>query len=183
METGLTQEEIHLLLRDMTDFCLRPPEEETWRFNTSLSSEVPRERVTPLGRLCRWLDASRPWSMLLLVVALFAPLVALTLQVAFMGPLPSVALIGASSLAGAWVILRQGRGAFRSISESIVGLQVGRGLRLVTLERALRVLGGLLLLVPDPLTSCLAVVLLASDVRRTLARWLQRQAAPVFGLS
>jgi len=183
MYTGLTQDEIHLLLKDMTEACLRPPEGEAWRVQPVGPREVPRERTNPLGRLCRALDAMRPWSLPLVAAVVLGPLVAVTLLVAFAGPAVSLAVLAASAIAGSWVILGQGNMAFRSLAECLSGLQTGRSVSRDTALRAVRVAAGLLLLMPDPLTALAGVALLLPPLQRAMAAWLQRQTSPAFTLS
>lgn len=181
METGLTQDEIHLLLKDMTDVCLRPPEEEAWRVAPAPEG-LGQERSSPLIRLCRGLDSMRPWSLLLVAAAAVAPLAAVTFMVAFIGPLASLVLLAVSAAVGALVILQQGRVAFRSLAQCLYGMQTGRSLSRDTVRRALRVLSGILLLLPDPLTSCAGLLLLLPDVHEGLTSWLQRQTSPALVL-
>lgn len=183
MYTGLTQDEMHMLLRDMTEICLRPPEAEAWRVQPVGPKDIPRERTSPLGRLCATLDAMRPWSLPLVAAVALVPLVAVSLMVALLGPAVSLIMLAGSAMLGGIVVMQQGQMAFRSLAECISGLQTGRSVSHETAQRAVRVAGGLLLVLPDPLTSCLGLVMLVSALQRRLAGWLQRQTSPVYTLS
>lgn len=178
MHKGLTQDEIHLLLKDMAELCLRPPEgEAAWLLETQVRAPG-REQRNALLALCGRLDRLGPAVLALLGLVVLAPLVAVTMQVALLGPWLSLAGLGLSFALGAGVILKQGRRAFRSLAETLVGLQAGRSVPLNSVHRAVAVGGGLLLLLPDPLTSLIGGALLVPGLRRMLASRLQNLTNP-----
>lgn len=185
MDSSLTPEEIRLLLKDMTELCLRPPEGcDDWMFFSSVVGDpLPNEHRSPLHALCQRLDAMRPFSTFMVGVLFLAPLAALCLQIYLFGPLVTLGCIGVFTAAGLVVILRQGRRSFSSLAASLSGLHMGRTVPLPTVERGLSVAVGLLLLLPDPLTSLLAVLFIMPDVHLAAARWVQRHTAPVYTIS
>lgn len=180
MDTGLSQDEIHWLLKDMAEVCLRPPKGEAERMLSTPVSVQPlgRKFLSPVMRLARVLDAVRPCAPLLLLAVALAPLVALTLCVALAGPVPTLLGMGVSALAGTTVLLRQGPRPFATLAACIDGLHMGRNVPLVAIRRGLTVFCGVLLLLPDPLTTLIGVMAMLPGLREPLAEWLQQQTSP-----
>jgi UPF0716 protein FxsA len=85
------------------------------------------------------------------------------------GPLPTVAILLAISLAGAWLARSQG---FRVIAAIQGELAAGRLPAAHILDGAFVLAGGILLLTPGFFTDLVGLVLLFPPSRRVLKRWL-----------
>lgn len=113
---------------------------------------------------------------LLLVLALVAvPLTELALAVQVgqvIGTWPTVGLLLATSILGAWLLRREGRRAWR---EFRAVLDQGRWPGDEVAQGAMAILGGALLLAPGFLTDGVGLVLLLAPVRRILSRQLRRR--------
>lgn len=94
------------------------------------------------------------------------------------GPLPTVALLLAISMAGAWLVRHQGFRILRRISEE---LAAGRLPAAQLLDGALVLAGGILLLTPGFFTDLLGLLFLVPLTRAAIKRhfglWLQRKLA------
>lgn len=104
--------------------------------------------------------------MALLVAALIVvPLIELWLIIqvgGLIGALPTIALLLACSLGGAWLVRREGRAAWRRVSTAV---SAGKVPARETVDGALVVLGGALLLTPGFLTDACGLLLLTRPVR------------------
>ena len=85
------------------------------------------------------------------------------------GPLPTVTILLAISLAGAWLARSQG---FRVIAAIRDELSAGRLPAAHILDGAFILAGGILLLTPGFFTDLVGLVLLFPPSRRVLKRWL-----------
>lgn len=119
--------------------------------------------------------------MMLLLVILFVVVpileIAMIIQVgSWIGVLPTIALLVLDSLIGAWLLRQQGRGAWRRLNEAIFA---GRIPARETVDGALVILGGALLLTPGFITDFAGLALLAPPtralVRPLLVRWAGRR--------
>lgn len=120
-------------------------------------------------------------AMMLLLVILFVAVpileIAMIVQVgSWIGVLPTIALLIVDSLVGAWLLRQQGRGAWRRLNEAIVA---GRIPARETVDGALVILGGALLLTPGFITDAVGLALLVPPtralVRPLLVRWAGRR--------
>ncbi|CAB4861797.1 unannotated protein [freshwater metagenome] len=87
----------------------------------------------------------------------------------FIGILPTIALLIADSLLGAWLLRQQGRSAWRRLRTA---LAEGRVPARETADGALIILGGTLLLTPGFLTDILGVLLLVPPTRALIRRFV-----------
>lgn len=119
--------------------------------------------------------------MMLLLVLLFIVVPILELAVIIevgsaIGVLPTIALLIADSLLGAWLLRQQGRGAWRRLNEAIFA---GRIPARETVDGALIILGGALLLTPGFVTDIAGIALLLPPsralLRPLLVRWAGRR--------
>lgn len=119
--------------------------------------------------------------MMLLLVLLFVAVpvleIALIIQVgSWLGVLPTIALLIFDSLLGAWLLGQQGRGAWRRLNDALFA---GRIPARETVDGALIILGGALLLTPGFLTDAAGIALLVPPtralVRPLLVRWAGRR--------
>lgn len=94
------------------------------------------------------------------------------------GPLPTVALLLAISMAGAWLVRHQGFQIMRRISDE---LAAGRLPAAQLLDGALVLAGGILLLTPGFFTDFVGLFFLIPITRAALKRylglWIQRKLA------
>jgi UPF0716 protein FxsA len=89
------------------------------------------------------------------------------------GVLPTIALLIVDSLLGAWLMRTQGRAAWRRFREA---LAAGRVPARETLDGALVIFGGALLLTPGFCSDVLGALLLLPPSRAVIARLLLRRA-------
>lgn len=120
-------------------------------------------------------------AMMLLLVLLFVVVPVLELAViiqvgSWLGVLPTIGLLVADSLLGAWLLRQQGRGAWRRLNEAIFA---GRVPARETVDGALIILGGALLLTPGFITDIAGIALLVPPtralIRPLLVRWAGRR--------
>ena len=113
--------------------------------------------------------------LLLLFVAVPAAEIYVLIQVGqAIGALPTVLLLVADALVGAWLSRREGRRAWRALQEAIVAHRVPAK---EVADGALVVLGGAFLLTPGFLTDVIGVLCLLPPTRALLRRALTRVVA------
>jgi UPF0716 protein FxsA len=88
------------------------------------------------------------------------------------GILPTIAILVLDSVVGSWLLRQQGRAAWRRFNAA---LQAGRPPAQETIDGALIMLGGALLLTPGFLSDILGVVLLLPPTRAVVRRLLARR--------
>jgi UPF0716 family protein affecting phage T7 exclusion len=191
MGNQLTPEEMELLLKDMAEICLRPPEEYAGGHGpegaggqppmSESGLEWPGRRLDPgaLVRLFSRLDRSRFMLLGLLLCVALAPLAGFCLLVALAGPAFMVVTMAASAALGGMILLTQCRGAFGRLGQFVEGLVLGRDVPRIAIDRGLVLLGGMLLLLPDPVTDGLGLALLASPLRTLLGARIRRRLLEV----
>jgi UPF0716 protein FxsA len=112
-----------------------------------------------------------PLLVLLFIVVPLAELYVIIQVGGAIGVLPTIGLLLLDSLVGSWLLRQQGRAAWRRFNAT---LAAGRPPATETVDGALIVFGGALLLTPGFLTDVLGLALLLPPsralVRRTLAR-------------
>jgi UPF0716 protein FxsA len=117
---------------------------------------------------------SRPaFVTLLMLVFLLMPLAELAVIIAIgrvIGGWETIALLLLESALGAWLVRRQGAGAWRALN---LALQTGRMPARELSDAALVLVGGVLLLTPGFLTDLLGFFLLLPLTRPIARRWLQ----------
>ncbi|MDT8437195.1 MAG: FxsA family protein [Gemmatimonadota bacterium] len=117
--------------------------------------------------------------MLIRLLLLFTvvPLVELWLLLrigSLLGAAPTVGLVLATGIAGAWLARREGTHAWRAVRE---GIAAGRPPARELLEALLVLLAGIVLVTPGVLTDAAGLALLVRPARRGIAAWLQRRIA------
>jgi UPF0716 protein FxsA len=117
------------------------------------------------------------WKLVLLFTVVPALELYLLLRIgAWLGPLPTVALILGTGLLGGWMAKREGLSVLRGLME---GLRGGLPPAVALMEGALVVVGGLLLVTPGVLTDLAGFAFILGPTRRRLApvalRWLARR--------
>ena len=116
-----------------------------------------------------------PLVLLLLFVAVPAAEIYVLVQVGqAIGALPTVLLLVADALVGAWLSRREGRRAWRALQEAIAAHRVPAK---EVADGALVVLGGAFLLTPGFLTDVIGVLCLFPPTRALLRRALSRVVA------
>ena len=116
-----------------------------------------------------------PLVLLLLFVAVPAAEIYVLVQVGqAIGALPTVLLLVADALVGAWLSRREGRRAWRALQEAIAAHRVPAK---EVADGALVVLGGAFLLTPGFLTDVIGVLCLFPPTRALLRRALTRVVA------
>lgn len=124
--------------------------------------------------------------MALVLVLLFVVLPIVEIYViiqvgSLIGPWLTIALLILDSLFGAWLVRQQGRGAWRRLNEAMFS---GRVPARETIDGALIIFGGALLLTPGFVTDILGFVLLIPPtravVRPLLVRWAGRRMTVSF---
>lgn len=120
-------------------------------------------------------------AMMLLLVILFVAVpileIAMIIRVeSWIGTWQTIALLVVDSLVGAWLLRQQGRGAWRRLNEALFA---GRIPARETVDGALVILGGALLLTPGFITDAAGLALLVPPsralVRPLLVRWAGRR--------
>lgn len=113
-----------------------------------------------------------PLLLLLFLVVPIAELYVIIQVGQAIGPLPTVAILLADSVVGAWLLRHQGRAAWRRFNDA---LQAGRPPARETIDGALVMLGGAFLLTPGFLSDILGLVLLLPPTRAVVRRLLARR--------
>jgi UPF0716 protein FxsA len=116
-----------------------------------------------------------PLLVLLFIVVPIAELYVIIQVGQAIGVLPTVAILLADSLLGSWLLRQQGRAAWRRFNAA---LQAGRAPARETIEGALILMGGALLLTPGFLSDLLGLVLLLPPTRALVVRVLARRFVP-----
>jgi UPF0716 protein FxsA len=116
-----------------------------------------------------------PLLVLLFIVVPIAELYVIIQVGQAIGVLPTVAILLADSLLGSWLLRQQGRAAWRRFNAT---LQAGRAPARETIEGALILMGGALLLTPGFLSDLLGLVLLLPPTRALVVRVLARRFVP-----
>src|SRR3954471_22676859 len=96
------------------------------------------------------------------------------------GTLPTVALLVADSLLGAWLLRSQGRTVWQRFQTT---MQAGRIPHREVFDGVLVIFGGAFLIAPGFLTDIIGVVLLVPPTRALFRRWLIRRGGRMFGIS
>ncbi len=184
MNTQLTPEEIDLLLKDMAEICLRPPEGYGEEYGDVGDDMLPQlswgkdkkadfgTRFGVLTRLCRRFDNSRLACIGMLAAGVFTPLAGITMFVALAGPELALTTLGCSALLGLLILLTRRRGAYTRFGLLFEAFLLGNEVPLVSVEHGLAILAGLLLLLPDPVSDALGIALLFPSCRKRVARLL-----------
>jgi UPF0716 protein FxsA len=118
--------------------------------------------------------------ILLFIVVPIAELYVILKVGDLIGILPTIALLIADSLLGAWLLRSQGRTVWRRFQET---MQAGRLPHREVLDGALVIFGGAFLITPGFLTDIVGVLLLLPPTRSVLRRWLVRRGGRMFGFS
>jgi UPF0716 protein FxsA len=96
------------------------------------------------------------------------------------GILPTIALLVADSLLGAWLLKSQGRTVWRRFQET---MQAGRVPHREVFDGVLVIFGAAFLITPGFLTDIVGVLLLLPPTRALVRRWLIRRGGRMFGVS
>jgi UPF0716 protein FxsA len=96
------------------------------------------------------------------------------------GILPTIALLVADSLLGAWLLKSQGRTVWRRFQET---MQAGRVPHREVFDGVLVIFGAAFLITPGFLTDIVGVLLLLPPTRALVRRWLIRRGGRMFGIS
>jgi UPF0716 protein FxsA len=119
----------------------------------------------------------------LIVVFILLPLAELyvILKVGdLIGILPTLALLVADSLLGAWLLRSQGRTVWRRFQTT---MQSGRIPHREVFDGAMVIFGGAFLITPGFITDVIGVILLLPPTRSLVRRWLIRRGGRMFGIS
>ena len=116
-----------------------------------------------------------PLLVLLFIVVPLAELYVIIQVGQAIGVLPTIAILLVDSLVGSWLLRQQGRAAWRRFN---VALQAGRAPANETVDGALILFGGALLLTPGFLTDLLGLALLLPPSRALVRRVLARRLIP-----
>ncbi len=187
MGNQLTPEEMELLLKDMAEICLRPPEVYAGGHGPEEAGEPPPMSESGLEwpgrggdpgalvRLCSRLDRSRLVLLGVVLCVALAPLAGICLLAALAGPAVVVVTMAASAALGGVILLTQRRGVFGRLGQFVEGLVLGRDVPRIAIDRGLVLLGGMLLLLPDPVTDGLGLALLTPPLRTLLGARIRRR--------
>ncbi len=187
MSNQLTPEEMELLLKDMAEICLRPPEgypgghgpEESGGLSPMSESglEWPGTGLGPgaLVRLFNRLDRSRLVFLGVVLCIALLPLTGICLLVALVGPVLAVGIMACGASLGGVILLTQRRGTFGRLGQFVEGLVLGRDVPRIAIDRGLVLLGGMLLLLPDPVSDVLGLALLVPSLRKMLGAKIRRR--------
>ena len=93
---------------------------------------------------------------------------------------PTLALLVADSLLGAWLMRSQGRSVWRRFQAT---MEAGRIPHREVFDGVLVIFGAAFLITPGFITDILGVLLLLPPTRSLLRRWLIRRGGRVFGIS
>jgi UPF0716 protein FxsA len=113
-----------------------------------------------------------PLLVLLFIVVPIAELYVIIQVGQAIGVLPTVAILLLDSLLGSWLLRQQGRAAWRRFSAA---LQAGRPPARETIDGALILMGGALLITPGFLSDLLGLALLLPPTRAVIVRVLARR--------
>jgi UPF0716 protein FxsA len=116
-----------------------------------------------------------PLLVLLFIVVPIAELYVIIQVGQAIGVLPTVAILLADSLLGSWLLRQQGRAAWRRFNAALQG---GRAPARETIDGALVLMGGALLLTPGFLSDILGLALLLPPTRAVIVRVLARRFVP-----
>jgi len=114
-----------------------------------------------------------PLLILLFIVVPLAELYVIIQVGQAIGALPTIGLLLLDSLLGSWLLRHQGRTVWRRFREA---LALGRPPARETVDGALVILGGALMLAPGFITDALGVLLLLPPTRAVVRRGLARNA-------
>jgi UPF0716 protein FxsA len=121
-----------------------------------------------------------PLLILLFIVIPIAELYVILKVGDLIGILPTIALLVADSLLGAWLLKSQGRTVWRRFQET---MQAGRVPHRELFDGVLVIFGGAFLITPGFLTDIVGVLLLLPPTRALVRRWLIRRGGRMFGIS
>ena len=110
--------------------------------------------------------------LLLLALVGLVELTVIVVVAQAIGVIPTMALLVAVSVFGAWLVKRQGLGLWRRAQ---MGVQAGRSPADDAIDGAVVLAAGTLLVVPGFVTDLVGLVLLAPPVRRLVGRRLVRR--------
>src|SRR4051812_46541429 len=96
------------------------------------------------------------------------------------GTVPTLALLVADSLLGAWLMRSQGSAVWRRFQET---MQAGRVPHREVFDGVMVIFGGAFLITPGFLTDIVGVTLLLPPTRALVRRWLIRRGGRMFGIS
>jgi UPF0716 protein FxsA len=96
------------------------------------------------------------------------------------GWLPTLVILAADSILGAWLMRSQGRTVWRRFQET---MQAGRLPHREVLDGVLVIFGGAFLITPGFLTDIIGILLLLPPTRSLFRRLLVRRGGRIFGLS
>jgi UPF0716 protein FxsA len=114
-----------------------------------------------------------PLLILLFIVVPLAELYVIIQVGQAIGALPTIGLLLLDSLFGSWLLRSQGRTVWRRFREA---LALGRPPARETIDGALVILGGALMLAPGFITDAFGIVLLLPPTRAVVRRALARNA-------
>jgi UPF0716 protein FxsA len=122
---------------------------------------------------------------MLALIALFVLLPLAELYVLFkvgdsIGWLPTLAILAADSILGAWLMRSQGRAVWRRFQAT---MQEGRMPHREVLDGVLVIFGGAFLITPGFLTDVVGILLLLPPTRSLFRRFLVRRGGRLFGFS
>src|SRR3954449_2255415 len=121
-----------------------------------------------------------PLLIILFIVVPIAELYVILKVGDLIGILPTVALLVADSLLGAWLMRSQGRVVWRRFQQT---MEAGRLPHREVLDGVLVIFGGAFLITPGFLTDIVGVLLLLPPTRALFRRWLIRRGGRMFGIS
>jgi UPF0716 protein FxsA len=118
--------------------------------------------------------------ILLFIVVPIAELYVIIKVGDLIGALPTIALLIADSLLGAWLLKSQGRAVWRRFQDT---MEAGRIPHRELFDGVLVIFGGAFLITPGFLTDIVGVLLLLPPTRALFRRWLIRRGGRMFGIS
>jgi UPF0716 protein FxsA len=110
--------------------------------------------------------------ILLFVAVPFAELYVIIKVADAIGPAPTILLLGADSLLGAWLMRSQGRTVWRRFNETV---RAGAIPHREVIDGVMVIFGGAFLITPGFLTDVLGVLLLLPPTRALFRRLVQRR--------
>jgi UPF0716 protein FxsA len=96
------------------------------------------------------------------------------------GWLPTLAILAADSILGAWLMRSQGRAVWRRFQET---MQAGRVPHREVIDGVLVIFGGAFLITPGFLTDVIGILLLLPPTRSLFRRFVVRRGGRMFGFS